>query len=363
MLPSYLLRKLQSVGQTFYELTRRMADPDVAKDPQEFQRIAKLRSSLEETVQVYEQWQKVQEERDSTQQLLKETTDQELKELASLEVAELMAKLQHLEERLQVLLLPQDPNDDKNIMLEIRAGTGGEEASIWAADLVRMYSRYAEQQGWRVKLVSESLADMGGFKEAILEIQGDRVYSKLKYESGVHRVQRVPVTEAGGRVHTSTATVAVLPEMSEVEVEINPNDVRIDVFRAGGPGGQSVNTTDSAVRVTHLPTGLVVSCQDEKSQLQNRARAMQILRARLHAMEMERKIEEQSEARRSQVGTGERSEKVRTYNFPQNRVTDHRIGLTLHRLDSVLEGDLDELIEGLMAAELKPDGSQGPSSH
>jgi peptide chain release factor 1 len=246
------------------------------------------------------------------------------------------------------MLLPTDPNDDKNVIVEIRAGTGGDEAGLFAANLFRMYGRWAEAQRYKLDLLSQNETGIGGFKEVIFSVRGPGAYSRLKHESGVHRVQRVPVTESQGRIHTSTATVAVLPEMSEVEVEINPNDVRIDVFRAGGPGGQSVNTTDSAVRVTHLPTGLVVSCQDEKSQLQNRARAMQILRARLHAIEMERQMQEQTEARRSQVGTGERSEKVRTYNFPQNRVTDHRIGLTLHRLDAILEGDLDELIAALV---------------
>ena len=249
------------------------------------------------------------------------------------------------------MLLPSDPTDSKNVIVEIRAGTGGDEAGLFAADLYRMYSRWAEAQRYKVDVLSHNETGIGGFKEVIFSVRGQGAFSRLKHESGVHRVQRVPTTESQGRIHTSTATVAVLPEMSEVEVEISPNDIRIDVFRAGGPGGQSVNTTNSAVRLTHLPTGLVVSCQDEKSQLQNRARALQILRARLYAMELDRQVEAQSEARRSQVGSGERSEKVRTYNFPQNRVTDHRVGLTLHRLDSVLEGDLDELIEALITSE------------
>ncbi|MFN2164792.1 MAG: peptide chain release factor 1, partial [Anaerolineae bacterium] len=297
-------------------------------------------------------YQALQQELADTRTLLAEDgQDPELAELAREEVHRLQDSLEQLEEQLKVMLLPSDPNDDKDVIVEVRAGTGGDEAGLFAADLFRMYSRWAEATGYKVDMLSHHETGIGGFKEVIFSVRGQGAFSRLKHESGVHRVQRVPVTESQGRIHTSTATVAVLPEMSEVEVDISPNDIRIDVFRAGGPGGQSVNTTDSAVRITHLPTGLVVSCQDEKSQLQNRARAMQILRARLHAMEMERQLEEQGEARRSQVGTGERSEKVRTYNFPQNRVTDHRIGLTLHRLDAILEGDLDELMDALATQE------------
>jgi len=343
-----MFQKLDEVENRYEELEKLLTDPKVLGNPKEMQKLARERAGISKLVETYRAYKKVEEEIKESHNLLTES-DEEMRELAKAELHSLKERQAALEEEIKTLLLPQDPRDEKNIFLEIRAGTGGEEAALFAADLFRMYAKFAEMNRWRVEVMSQNPTGLGGFKEIIALIEGKKVYSRLKYESGVHRVQRVPVTESSGRIHTSAVTVAVLPEADEVEVEINPNDLRIDVYRSSGPGGQSVNTTDSAVRVTHIPTGLVVTCQDEKSQHKNKAKALKVLRARLLDQLMEEQRSEISEDRKSQVGSGDRSERVRTYNFPQNRVTDHRLGLTLHRLDSVLEGDLAEVVDVLNA--------------
>lgn len=343
-----MFQKLDEVENHYEELEKLLTDPKVLGNPKEMQKLARERAGISKLVETYRAYKKVEEEIKESHNLLTES-DEEMRELAKAELQSLKERQAALEEEIKTLLLPQDPRDDKNIFLEIRAGTGGEEAALFAADLFRMYAKFAEMNRWRVEVMSQNPTGLGGFKEIIALIEGKKVYSRLKYESGVHRVQRVPVTESSGRIHTSAVTVAVLPEADEVEVEINPNDLRIDVYRSSGPGGQSVNTTDSAVRVTHIPTGMVVTCQDEKSQHKNKAKALKVLRARLLDQLMEEQHNEISEDRKSQVGSGDRSERVRTYNFPQNRITDHRLGLTLHRLDSVLEGDLAEVVDVLNA--------------
>ena len=344
-----LTEQLSRVEERFEELDRLMADPDVLADYSRVLELAQERSNLEGLVGAFRQYQELQNQLADNRALLAEDDDPELAELAELEIAELAEQATGLEDELRRLLLPKDRNDDKNVIVEIRAGAGGNEAGLFAADLLRMYTRWADDHKFKTELMSVSETGVGGIKEAILEVRGKGAYSRLKYESGVHRVQRVPTTESQGRVHTSTGTVAVLPEAEDVEIEIGPNEMKVDVFRSSGPGGQSVNTTDSAVRVTHLPTGIVISCQDEKSQLQNRLKAVRILKTKLYDIEMQKQLDDLGAARRSQVGSGDRSEKIRTYNFPQGRVTDHRINKTLFRLEQVLDGDLDELIVDLAA--------------
>jgi len=344
-----LFEKLKEIETRYEELTAQLSSPEVLSDSARLQKLARTHSELNQVVSKYREWKKIDRHLSEAKQMVAEAEDAELKQMAHDEVRELEERKTGLEKELKRLLIPRDPNDEKNVILEIRAGTGGDEAALFAGELFRMYTRYAESQGWRVEVLNSSPSDLGGLKEVEAAIQGDKVYSKLKYESGVHRVQRVPATEQQGRIHTSAATVAVLPEADDIDVKIEAKDIRVDTFCSSGPGGQSVNTTYSAVRITHLPSGLVVSCQDEKSQIKNRARAMRVLRARLYEMEQQKQHELIAAERRDQIKTGDRSEKIRTYNFPQNRVSDHRIGLTLHQLDSVMEGKLGALVDGLVA--------------
>jgi peptide chain release factor 1 len=342
-----LIDKLRSVETRYDALTQELANPEVVSDSKRYQKTAKTHAELGELVEKYREYKDLERGISETRVMVREETDPELKAMAEEELAGLEARLARCETELKLLLLPKDPNDERNVILEIRAGTGGDEAALFVADVFRMYTRYAEAQRWKVEILSSNPTGIGGFKEVIAMIEGKGVYSRLKYESGVHRVQRVPATEASGRIHTSTITVAVLPEAEEVDVQINEKDIRKDTFCSSGPGGQSVNTTYSAIRLTHIPTGLIVSCQDEKSQIKNYAKALRVLRSRLYEIEMEKQQKALSDERRSMVGTGDRSEKIRTYNFRENRVSDHRIGLTLHRLDTIIDGDLAEILDAL----------------
>jgi peptide chain release factor 1 len=342
-----MLDKLAEVEKRYEELERLMSDPQLLNQQREYSKLAKERAELEEIVARFREWRKVEQEIQQNRQLLEEN-DEAIRELAKEEVGVLRQRKEDLENRLKFLILPKDPNDGKNVMIEIRAGTGGDEAALFGGELYRMYTRYAESRGWRTEILSSNPTGLGGFKEIIMMIEGKGAYSRLKFEGGVHRVQRVPVTEGSGRIHTSAVTVAVLAEADEVEIDIDPKDIRVDVFRSSGPGGQSVNTTDSAVRITHIPTGIVVSCQDEKSQHKNRAKGMKIMRARLLEKKQEEQRSEIAATRKLMVGSGDRSERIRTYNFPQGRLTDHRINFTLYKLDRVMEGELDEVVEALI---------------
>ncbi len=343
--------KLEAYIERFREVEQLVAEPDIHKDPSRYKSLMQEHAHLGEIAESYRRYTELTEQLEQARALLEDEQDHELQEMARQEVKQLERDIERLEHELKLLLIPKDPLDHKNTIMEIRAGTGGDEASLFAADLYRMYSRYAESKGWKTEIMSASETEVGGYKEIVLSISGQQIFGNLKFESGVHRVQRVPTTESGGRIHTSAVTVAVLPEAEDTDVQLNPEDLRIDVFRSSGPGGQSVNTTDSAVRITHEPSGLVVSCQDEKSQHKNKAKALRILKARLYEIEEQKKQQERASARKSQIGSGDRSERIRTYNFPQNRVSDHRINLTLHKLDNVIQGSLDELIEALKLSE------------
>lgn len=346
-----MLKKLGVLEDTYKDLTEKISDPEIINDQKVWQKYMKEHADLEPIIMKYREYKAVLDAITESKEILQEESDEELRELAKMELSDMESQVEPLEEELKLLLVPKDPNDEKNVIVEIRGGAGGDEAALFAGDLLRMYSRYAERKGWKVSMLSSNETGVGGYKEVSFMIKGKGAYSRLKYESGVHRVQRIPSTESGGRIHTSTATVAVLPEVEDVEVEINDNDIRIDVFRASGNGGQCVNTTDSAVRITHLPTGEVVSCQDEKSQLKNKEKAMKVLKARLYDRALADQQKEISAERKSQVGTGDRSERIRTYNFPQGRISDHRINLTLYKLDSFLDGDIDEMIDALITVD------------
>ena len=343
--------RLQAVEDRYERLNELLSDPDIVNDPKKLRDYSKEQSEIAETVQTYREYKKKKQQYQEVKEMLEEKLEPELREMAKEELHDLEGQLEDLEEQLKRLLIPKDPNDDKNVIMEIRSAAGGEEAALFAGDLYRMYSRYAESKGWKTEVIDANPTGLGGYKEIIFMIHGKGAYSRLKFENGAHRVQRVPETESGGRIHTSTATVACLPEAEEVEVEINEKDIRVDTFASSGPGGQSVNTTMSAVRLTHIPTGIVVSCQDEKSQIKNKEKAMKVLRARIYDKYQQEAQAEYDEKRKSAVGTGDRSERIRTYNFPQNRVTDHRIGLTIQKLDQVLEGKLDEVIDALILEE------------
>lgn len=346
-----MIDRLQTIEARYQELSRLIAQPETMSDMEAWRKLVKEHAQIEPIAQKSEEYQALLKELEECRQLAEEETDAELRDLAAEESKQLQGKKEEMEEEIRFLLLPKDPNDDKNVVLEIRAGTGGDEAALFGADLYRMYARYAERQGFKLEIMTENLTELGGVKEVIVVISGKGAYSKLKYESGVHRVQRVPETESGGRIHTSAATVAVLPEAEDVEVNIDPNDLRVDVYRSGGHGGQSVNTTDSAVRITHIPTGLVVTCQDEKSQLKNKEKAMRVLKSRLLDKLQSEHDEALSQHRKSQVGSGDRSERIRTYNFPQGRVTDHRAGVTVYKLEAFMDGELDEILDALALKE------------